>query len=229
VRGRCQARDRYRSTARKSIRLGWAVDRMLSRPSRISQGAALQWDSPAHSTCATLHQMILNAILATASLCIGAWIASVLQSLPPVVPLKKVKDYQGRHVTVCGRVVTHDCASKDRATTLDLDNPYWSRPVAVLITEQARSSFPPRLEDRYVLGTICATGVVEHYEGRYVVRVERQDQITVEKAPPVTPFGLNSVRPCDHDVEMPQLTYEVQPNYTSPCSRHRGKPHKKPQ
>jgi TonB family protein len=49
--------------------------------------------------------MILNAILATASLCIGAWIASVLQSLPPVVPLKKVKDYQGRHVTVCGRVL----------------------------------------------------------------------------------------------------------------------------
>ena len=36
--------------------------------------------------------MILNALLATTSLCVGAWILTVLQSLPPVVPLKKVKD-----------------------------------------------------------------------------------------------------------------------------------------
>ena len=80
--------------------------------------------------------MILNALPATTSLCVGAWILTVLQSLPPVVPLKKVKDYQGRPVTVCGRVVTHDCGSKDRTTTLDLGNPYWSRPVAVLITNR---------------------------------------------------------------------------------------------
>lgn len=159
--------------------------------------------------------MILNALLATTSLCVGAWILTVLQSLPPVVPLKKVKDYQGRPVTVCARVVTHDCASKDRTTTLHLDNPYWSRPVAVLITGQARGSFPPRLEDRYVLGDICATGIVERYEGRHVVRVERPDQITVHDAPPVTPFGPNTVRPCDPGVEKPQLTYEGPPNYTS--------------
>ena len=92
--------------------------------------------------------MILNALPATTSLCVGAWILTVLQSLPPVVPLKKVKDYQGRPVTVCGRVLTHNCGGKDRTTTLDLDNPYWSRPVAVLITKQVRGSFPPRLEDR---------------------------------------------------------------------------------
>ena len=159
--------------------------------------------------------MILNALPATTCLCVGAWILTVMQSLPPVVPSKKVKDYQGRPVTVCGRVVTHDCASNDRTTTLHLDNPYWSRPVAVLITKQVRSSFPPRLEDRYVLGTICATGIVERYEGRHVVRVERPDQITVHDAPSATPFGPNAVRPCDPGVEKPQLTYEVQPNYTS--------------
>jgi hypothetical protein len=99
--------------------------------------------------------------------------AAVEQEPAARIPVGKLKDHVGRLVIVCGRVVTHDCEDNDRSTTLDLDKPYWEQAGAVLISEQARRNFPPRLEDGYVLGDICATGRVERRERRYVVRVER--------------------------------------------------------
>ena len=138
---------------------------------------------------------------------------------PGRIPLGKLKDHPGKVATVCGRVVTHDCADEDRSTTLDLDKPYWEKGGAVLITEQARRNFPRRLEDGYALAQICATGTIERREDRYVVRVERPDQITVEKQSPAVPFSTDAVRPCDHGVRLPTLIREVRPNYTREAMR----------
>jgi TonB family protein len=148
-------------------------------------------------------------------LLVAVAISGRLLQVPPRVSAAELKRHVGRTVTICGRIVTHDCADdKDRSTTLDLDKPYWDKSAAVLILETARRSFPRRLEDRYALANICATGYVERRNGRYMVRVDAPDQIVVEKAPPTSPFPANAERPCDADVEMPQVIREVKPNYT---------------
>lgn len=134
----------------------------------------------------------------------------------PRVETSKVKNYRGRTVTVCGKVVTHGCADRpDRATILDLDKPYWSKPVAILIPESARGSFPARLEDRYVLGSVCATGVVERRDGRHMVRVDDPARITIEQEPSApSPFATDAFRPCDRGIQMPAVVREVKPEYT---------------
>src|SRR4029453_2835888 len=93
------------------------------------------------------------------------------QADSPLIASNKVKNFRGKAVTVCGKVVSHECDEKTGDTTLDLDRAYWSKPVAVLIGEDARRMFPPQLEDHYVRADICASGVVERLKGRDVVRV----------------------------------------------------------
>jgi TonB family protein len=140
--------------------------------------------------------------------------AAIQPESSPSIALGKVKDYLGKRVTVCGRVVTHGCAEKDRVTTLDLEKPYWEQNVAVLITEQARRNFPRRLEDGYVLGDICATGTVERREGRHVIRVEKPDQITIRNPPASVPFSNDAIRPCDEGGQTPVIAQGVPPRYT---------------
>lgn len=135
------------------------------------------------------------------------------QSDPPLVATNKVKNFRGKVVTVCGKVVTHACDTKTGVTTLDLDKPYWSKPAAVAIGREARRTFPMRPEDQYVGAEICATGVVERLDDRDVVRIDGSPQLVV-KAAGIDGFGPGTVRPCDPDVEMPRVAREVKPNYT---------------
>jgi len=146
-------------------------------------------------------------------------IAAVQPNSPARVAPWKLKNHLGKRVTMCGRVVTHGCSDKDRATILDLEEPYWENGGAILITELVRRSFPPRLEDGYVLGNICGTGTVERREERYVVAVEKPDGIVVTKRPPRVPFSADAVRPCDEGVQLPAVTREVRANYTSAAIR----------
>jgi hypothetical protein len=131
----------------------------------------------------------------------------------PRVSAADLRYHVGRTVTICGKIVSHDCAhDKDRSTTLDLDKPYWDKSAAVLISEAARRSFPRRLEDRYALTSICATGYVERRNGRYMVRVDAPDQIVVENA--YAAVSGQCGKASDSDIEMRQVIREVKPNYT---------------
>jgi TonB family protein len=159
------------------------------------------------------------------SLIVGAGLAAVaipaLAQSPshPRVATKKVKDHVGQVVTVCAKVVTHDCDSRTRSTTLDLEKPYWRDPVRIFISQEARARFPRRLEDRYVLGNICVTGLAERRDKLDGIVVDRPDQIVVTKAAPDTLFRPAALRPCDGNVEMPKVRREVKPRYSERAMR----------
>lgn len=138
----------------------------------------------------------------------------------PRVSTNELKDFRGRTVTVCGKVVTYDCdLDNDRTLTLDLDAPYWTKKAGIVIAGAARSRFAPAPEHRFTLGNICATGTVERREGRDVLLVDDPANISIEQEPPTRPFPVDAARPCDAGVTMPQVIREAKPRYTLTAMR----------
>lgn len=133
-----------------------------------------------------------------------------------LVPLNKVKDHVGRRVTACGRVVSYDWDSKDRATVFDLQKPYWSQDAGILLLDTDRGRFVGDVVDPYLKAEVCATGVVERRKGRRLIRIIDPADVEVRKQPPFgfAPLMPGAVRPGDPGVEMPQVVSEVKPSYT---------------
>jgi TonB family protein len=146
-------------------------------------------------------------------------VASAQSAVTSKIAATKVKDYVGQAVTVCAKVVTYDCDHASRSTTLDLEKPYGASPVGILISRDARERFLPKLEDHYVPADVCVTGTVERRDKRYVIAVDRPDQITVTKQPAPFTYRAEAVRPCDGDVELPKVVHDQKPSYTERALR----------
>lgn len=157
--------------------------------------------------------------------CVLALTAATLDAgvgqTPPVVPLNKVKDHLGRRVTSCGRVVSYDGDSKDRSIVFDLQKPYWSQDVGILLLQADRGRFIGDVVDPYLAAEVCATGVVERRKGRRLIRITEPANVDVRKQPPAgfAPLMAGAVRPSDAGVEMPRVVTEVKPRYTRDAMR----------
>lgn len=133
----------------------------------------------------------------------------------PSIDLRDARKHVGKNVTVCGRVVTHHCARPKRTTYLDLETPYWSGGVSVAIPAASRSAFGTRVEDRFKLRTVCATGRVAREDQRYVVTVSQPAEVRIDSQPQPPPVLLEptAVRACDEGVDLPQVITRVKPEY----------------
>lgn len=154
----------------------------------------------------------LSCVLALTAATLDAGIGQA----PPVVPLNKLKDHLGRRVTACGRVVSYDADWKDRSIVFDLQKPYWSRDVGILLLQADRGRFIGDVVDPYLKAEVCATGVVERRNGRRLIRITEPADLDVRKRPPTGFASLmaGAVRPSDAGVEGPQVVTQLNPNYT---------------
>lgn len=154
----------------------------------------------------------ISCVLALTAAALEAGIGQPL----PVVPLNKVKDHVGRRVTACGKVVSYHSDSKDRSIVLDLQKPYWSQDVGILLLQADRGLFMGDAVDPYLAAEVCATGVVERRKGRRLIRISEPADLEVRKQPPpgFAPLMAGAVRPIDPGVEMPRVVNEVKPSYT---------------
>jgi len=83
------------------------------------------------------------------------------------VPSGKANEHIGEIIEVCGLVASTRYAptSKGAPTWLNFDYPYPSHTFTVIIWGSDRSAFPTNPERYYENETVCATGVVESYQG----------------------------------------------------------------
>jgi TonB family protein len=159
--------------------------------------------------------MRINALLVC---CLSATTpAPAAQVLPPPrIPPTEAKDHLGTVATVCGQVVMYHCDRTDMTMFLDLDTPYWSDGISVRIPASRRALFGTRVEDRYEMRHICATGLIDRKDNRYLITVERPPALQIEREPSDAPGVLDpsAVRSCDLGVELPKLLRQVKPRYT---------------
>src|SRR4051812_45966395 len=105
------------------------------------------------------------------------------QEQPSVIDLRGMRHQVGKVATGCGRVVTHHCPSSSRTTFLDLDTPYWNPGVSIAVPATHRGAFGKRLEDRFALRDVCATGPVEREKRRFVITIAEPTDLRVEQEP----------------------------------------------
>src|SRR5262245_35823250 len=88
----------------------------------------------------------------------------------------------GQVATLCGVVVEHRClANEQRAGQIALDRRLEDRNgVTVEITAANRTAFPSLFEWTVESRRVCATGIVEQRDRRYVVSIASPAQIVVE-------------------------------------------------
>lgn len=81
------------------------------------------------------------------TLCLALAAAAVAgmasQQTPRRIGLNQVENFRGQLVSACGWVTTHDCDHEEGVTVLDLDKPYWSDAVGILISAVNKWRFKP--------------------------------------------------------------------------------------
>lgn len=66
---------------------------------------------------------------------------------------------------------------------------------------------------------MTARGIVERRTRRDVIRVEKPEQVVIDKLPPPVTFPPDAARPCDAGIALPELVREVKPEYTQAAMR----------
>jgi len=164
------------------------------------------------------HQRGAKAETFCVSVGLAAMVAAVLASTgqdSPRIELREARRHVGKNVMVCGTVTTHHCPRPKRTTYLDLETAYWSEGVSVAIHAASRQAFGLRVEDRYALRTVCASGRVEREGKRHVVNVSQPSDLSIQREPQPPPVLLDpaGVRGCDDGVELPRPIKTVKPRY----------------
>jgi TonB family protein len=128
----------------------------------------------------------------------------------------QAKRQVGRVARVCGVVASYSCPPSEGQTLLALETFPSKAGVSVAIDENVRRSLGLLFEPRVVLGEICATGLVEKREKRYLVVVAKPGELEVrELGTPGPSYPAGAVSTCDAHVARPRLLEEVKPAYTS--------------
>ncbi len=88
----------------------------------------------------------------------------------------------GQHRTVCGKVVDSRYAvtSGGSPTFLNYDKPFPNHSFTVLIWGRDRSTFPTSPETFYRGKTLCASGVIEKFNGKPEIIASLPSQLTVK-------------------------------------------------
>jgi hypothetical protein len=88
----------------------------------------------------------------------------------------------GHQKTVCGTVASAHFAAKVKGqpTFINLDKPYPNQIFTALIWGSDRSKFEKPPETLYSGKEICATGMIQSYQGRPEIVVKEPGQITVK-------------------------------------------------
>src|SRR5436309_2316013 len=90
---------------------------------------------------------------------------------------KQAKSQLGKVATFCGRAVTYGCRPPKTAV-LSMEKPFSSGGrVEVAIFQEDREAFGIQIGPRYVLHDVCATGLVEKQDNRFVIRVTKPDDL----------------------------------------------------
>ncbi len=87
----------------------------------------------------------------------------------------------GQRGTVCGTVAdtSYATSSRGKPTFLNFDKPYPNHPFVVVIWDSDRGRFPKDPEKFYKGKTICATGLVERYQGKPEIVATSSTQLTL--------------------------------------------------
>jgi TonB family protein len=126
------------------------------------------------------------------------------QSDPVIHDNRDARQRLGQIARVCGRVIGARCKAPDRLTFLELNTRSSRGGLSVKIPN--RDAFGPRLEDRYVLTNVCATGLVERQNDQYsVLATTPADLRTPDTPTPLAPSAVDVFRPCDDGVTPPVL------------------------
>jgi TonB family protein len=147
-----------------------------------------------------------------------AIIAVVLlaQGEPPAIKVQDAKRHVGRTVTVCGTVMAFRCGPPDGRMLLDLDTTSRTEGVTIAVEPANRDQFGPRIEDRLLARSVCATGVLAAKEkARFLLAIERPEQMRVQREPSPVPVVLEplTARACDDGVQAPKQLSSVAPVY----------------
>jgi TonB family protein len=139
-----------------------------------------------------------------------------VQGGPPAIKAKDAARHVGKTVTVCGTVMAFRCAPPDGRMLLDLDTTSRTDGVSIAVEPANRGQFGPRIEDRLLARTVCATGLLTAREKpRVLLALERPDQLRVQREPSPVPEVLqpSAARACDEGVQPPKQLSSVAPVY----------------
>ena len=137
------------------------------------------------------------------------------QGQPPVIASRDAKKHVGKMVTVCGVAMSATCEGPDDRMRIYVDTLRGDGVVAGIAGGQL-GVLGPRFEDRVVMRQICATGTMRPKEkGRYLLTVDRPDDLRIVAAPPAQPAVLDpsAARPCDGGIEAPKKRSGPAPRY----------------
>jgi hypothetical protein len=95
---------------------------------------------------------------------------------------EQASSHVSEHTTVCGTVADSNYASNSngRPTFLNLDEPYPRHRFTVVIWGSERFRFPNSPESFYRNKEVCATGLIELYQGKAQIVVRRESELVVQ-------------------------------------------------
>ena len=147
-----------------------------------------------------------------------------MQGEPPAIKPTDAARNVGKTVTVCGTVIAFRCEPPDRRMLLDLESQSRKEGVTIAVDAADRGQFGPRLEDRLLVRSVCATGVLRAKEKeRFLLAIEHPEQMRVQHEPSPMPPVLEptAVRACDEGVEAPKRISSVAPRYPASAMGNR--------
>jgi DNA/RNA endonuclease YhcR with UshA esterase domain len=106
------------------------------------------------------------------------------QSIPQnAISSAQAASHVGERATVCGPVVDSRYAtgSKGQPTFLNFDRAYNNHTFVVVIWESDRSKFPSNPERHYKGQDVCATGLIESYQGKPEIIVRDPSNLQIQR------------------------------------------------
>jgi DNA/RNA endonuclease YhcR with UshA esterase domain len=119
-------------------------------------------------------------LLLIVALLVGS--ASIFAYSQDTITPEDASKFIGQQKTVCGTVASAHYAAKVKGqpTFINLDKPYPNQIFTALIWGSDRSKFEKPPETLYSGKEICATGMIQSYQGRPEIVVKEPGQITVK-------------------------------------------------
>ena len=120
---------------------------------------------------------------------------------------------------LCGRVVNISCARSSGTATFTVRSDRNTQ-FEVMIPPESRAGFGDNIETRYEFRGVCVTPRAVQ-DRKAVVHAPEDLKVTDEPAPTLPPLPAGVYRPCQGDIEMPQVKTHKYPSYTREAMRER--------
>ena len=99
------------------------------------------------------------------------------------IPSTQAAAHIGERGTVCGPVVDtrYATTSNGKPTFLNFDRAYPNHTFVVVIWDSDRGNFPARPESHYKGKEVCATGLIESYQGKPEIIAKSGSQLVIAR------------------------------------------------